>query len=812
MTAIDDKYASLGGSSGFLGNPVSPEQATPDGAGRFRHYQGGSIYWHPATAAHEVHGAIRAKWQSLGWETSFLGYPLTDETTTPDGVGRFNHFQGATVGGASIYWHPSTGAHEVHGAIRGLWSSLGWETSALGYPTSDERDTPHGFARVSDFQRGSIYWDVHRGAYEVYPRPAYRPVPASIGGSWQIPSYGSGVVGMHAALLHTNKVLFFAYDEPEDHHNPGPIPPDLGESAVLDLSSHSHSTPSYSGPTGTAMPNIFCSGHALLPDGRLLVAGGDRETQSRIRSLHVFTPGGAGGSWRHVGMCAEGRWYATCVTLPDGRVLIVGGEKRIAGPGTRNTAFEIFDPASESVSSPIAQPAMSGVGSWISYPFVFVLPNGKLFVHGGTHTTFYDATSFAFTGTTAEAIARPGRNGRTYNLEGTCVLLPLRPETSPPYKAKVMMIGGGGGNPVGIRTDATNTCEIMDTSAASPSWSAAAPMAKRRVMPDSVLLPDGKVLVMNGSSRGAADNGANPVWEAELYDPATNSWRTLAPMSVPRLYHATALLLPDGRVMTAGTDSVWNPDPFHTAETRVELFSPPYLHQGPRPSITAAPETIRYGASVTVQTPQAAEIDEVVLMRCGSCTHSFNSDQRYVGLRITARTGDQVTVTAPPSAFVAPPGKYMLFVLRDGIPSVARFVTVAERLRIALPPVELFEFFLRRKVIVDPRTGAPLPFDPETCPMCSWVVVDKGEASQILVEDGRLRDLVTNGELQVLDMSGARLDREVGGGSNGAAAPLEVHSSVTDAIAKGAAVRALLLEGERVKALVLTEEEIDLAR
>jgi hypothetical protein len=193
-------------------------------------------------------------------------------------------------------------------------------------------------------------------------------------------------------------------------------------------------------------------------------------------------------------------------------------------------------------------------------------------------------------------------------------------------------------------------------------------------MPDAVLLPDGNVLVMNGSSSGYADNGANPVWEAELYNPAANTWTTLCAMQVPRLYHATALLLPDGRVMTAGTDSLWNPDPFHHAELRVELFEPPYLFGGPRPVIAGAPATIAYGAPFAVETPDATSITAASLLRCGSCTHSFNPDQRYVGLVITARDAGSITVLAPPDGFVAPPGYYMLFILREGIPSVARFM------------------------------------------------------------------------------------------------------------------------------------------
>ena len=156
---IRDRWASLGWERSFLGYPLTDETTTPDGVGRYNHFQGGSVYWTPATGAHEVHGAIRGKWASLGWERSFLGYPLTDETTTPDGVGRYNHFQGG-----SVYWTPATGAHEVHGAIRALWASMGWERSFLGYPTSDELSTEDSTGRYSEFQHGSIYWSPGTGA------------------------------------------------------------------------------------------------------------------------------------------------------------------------------------------------------------------------------------------------------------------------------------------------------------------------------------------------------------------------------------------------------------------------------------------------------------------------------------------------------------------------------------------------------------------------------------------------------------------------------------------------------------------------
>ncbi len=162
---IDARYKALGGARGFLGADTIPVTVCPDGVGYYRHYKGGSIYWSPGTGAHEVHGLIRAKWAAMGWEKSFLGYPRTDETVgqDPKKEGRFNHFQGG-----SIYWHPQNGAFEVHGAILAKYRELGAEGSLLGYPTTDETATPDRIGRFNHFQRGSIYWTPSTWAHEVH--------------------------------------------------------------------------------------------------------------------------------------------------------------------------------------------------------------------------------------------------------------------------------------------------------------------------------------------------------------------------------------------------------------------------------------------------------------------------------------------------------------------------------------------------------------------------------------------------------------------------------------------------------------------
>jgi len=161
--AILGLWSALGAQAGFAGYPTTDERGTPDGVGRYNLFSGASIYWTPQTGAHEVRGAIGAKWSGLGSQVSFLGYPLTDETPAPDLAGRFNHFQGG-----SIYWSPWTGDHEVHGAIRDLWASLGWETGFLGYPTTDETRVYDGVGRFSRFADGSVRWSPATGAHEVH--------------------------------------------------------------------------------------------------------------------------------------------------------------------------------------------------------------------------------------------------------------------------------------------------------------------------------------------------------------------------------------------------------------------------------------------------------------------------------------------------------------------------------------------------------------------------------------------------------------------------------------------------------------------
>lgn len=149
-------WAAMGYERGMHGYPRSNELSTPGGRGRFNNFENGGIYWLPGLGARSVYGDIYRKWGEYRWEQGHLGFPVTNETPTPDGVGRFNHFEGG-----SVYWTPGTSSHEVRGSIRERWAALGWERSYLGYPTSDEFAVPGG--RRTNFERGYIVWTAATG-------------------------------------------------------------------------------------------------------------------------------------------------------------------------------------------------------------------------------------------------------------------------------------------------------------------------------------------------------------------------------------------------------------------------------------------------------------------------------------------------------------------------------------------------------------------------------------------------------------------------------------------------------------------------
>jgi hypothetical protein len=396
--------------------------------------------------------------------------------------------------------------------------------------------------------------------------------------------------------------------------------------------------------------DMFCNGMSVLPDGRVFINSGTLAYDPFRGSLRSALYDPATRVFSDTANMAHGRWYPTLTALGDGRVMTFSG---LTETGGSNTTAEIFTPG--------AGWSQEYEAGWTPplYPRQHLLPNGRVVYTGaGTGTRTFDPSSNTWSDIIANTIYT---GSRTY---GSSVLLPLSPADG--YRARVMILGGG--NP------ATATTEVLDLSVASPQWQAGPAMSQPRIEGNATLLPNRKVLAVGGSANDEDANTAS--LRADLFDP------TVSPMTVtsagsnvyPRLYHSNALLLPDARVMVVGGNPVRG-----TFERHIEIYSPAYLFSADgsaatRPTISMAPRTVGYGAAFQVQTPDAASIRSVVLVRPGTPTHAFDNEQRLVGLSYTLGSG-VVNVTAPPHGNIAPPGYYMLFLLNSaGVPSAATFV------------------------------------------------------------------------------------------------------------------------------------------
>jgi hypothetical protein len=238
--------------------------------------------------------------------------------------------------------------------------------------------------------------------------------------------------------------------------------------------------------------------------------------------------------------------------------------------------------------------------------------------------------------------------------------------------SKVLYAGGGGG---GCPGSPQATAEIIDLAAAAPTWSRTGSMAYPRRHNNLTILPDGKVLVTGGTSACGFTNESGAVFAAELWDPATGQWTTLASAAVVRVYHSTTALLPDGRVVSTGSGDGGGA----TQQLTREMYSPPYLFQGTRPTYDLVSTAMHYGQPFTISTPDAASIAKVTIIRLPSTTHAFDMSQRLNTLAFQAGAdGQSLTIQAPAAGRIAPPGPYMLFILNGaGVPSVAQTILLA---------------------------------------------------------------------------------------------------------------------------------------
>lgn len=422
---------------------------------------------------------------------------------------------------------------------------------------------------------------------------------------------------------------------------------------------------------------VFCSGHSLLPDGSLFVSGGTLDNTifdgTNKSSLFDYTTN----TWKTGPDMNAGRWYPTNLALGNGETLVVSGSYCTNG-------FSIC----ENVLYNDTPQVLRTNGTWRDltgatyslplYPWMHLASDGKAYYSGPTQYPIFMNTS----GSGSVTSGRQSLWG--FRDSGSAVMYDVD---------KVLLVGGG--------YPPTNTAEVINlaetgsttcgrTSDSPPCYRYTGSMTYARRHLNTTLLPDGRVLATGGTSGDGFNNpcAANQVKTAEVWSPDSNTWTPWAAASQPRLYHSTAVLLRDGRVLVGGSTYAGADGSCAAvdAQYQTEIFSPPYLYNSDgttatRPGITTAPTSVTYGQTFSVGVSggqlNASRISKVTLVRLSSVTHSFNQNQRFNNLSFY-RFASNLNVTMPTNANACPPGHYMLFIINDsGVPSVAQIVKVS---------------------------------------------------------------------------------------------------------------------------------------
>lgn len=450
---------------------------------------------------------------------------------------------------------------------------------------------------------------------------------AATRGQWAA-TFQTPVVGIHLHLLPTGKVLFWG---------------ERGAAQIWD--------PANPGAGFTPVSKtfqIFCSGHTFLPDGRLLIAGGTISgTRGDARAV-IFDP--SSNTWSPTGSMAQGRYYPTLTVLPTGGILAISGSDETG------TVVPIPEVGNGSTWRRLTAAGLSIANPY--YPSMFVAPNGRVFLAGFQGTTRYLST---------------GGDGQ-WTTVGNRLVADRRLGSAVMYAPGKILYAGGGDPP-------TSSAEVIDLNQAAPAWRSVPGMRFARRQMNATILADGQVLVTNGTSGPGFNDVSAAVHEAELWNPATESWTTMAREVVGRTYHSAAVLLPDGRVLSIGSGEGGGVS-YENSQFTGQVFSPPYLFNADgtpagRPTITSAPARISYGATFTVETPDAGSVTRGTLIRLSSATHAFNQSQLIYPLTFSATGATTLRAAGPTGANLATPGPYLLFLLNArGVPSMARMVMV----------------------------------------------------------------------------------------------------------------------------------------
>lgn len=476
--------------------------------------------------------------------------------------------------------------------------------------------------------------------------------PQAATGKWDSPVPWD-IVPLHMTLLPTGKVLAWGKLETNGTMSmprlwdPGNGLPTSARMVALDTM-------------------LFCSGHTLMADGRVMVSGGHKADDEGLDVTNIFDP--VSETWASgLPKMAKGRWYPTVTTLADGRVITVAGR--------------------DSSSRTVLIPEIWENSRWVQlpgasynlpyYPRDFVAPNGRLFEAGERiKSRWLDVDATSATG-----------RGRWYTAAGFAHVWPYNRDygSAVMYEAgKILYAGGGGyltwGSPDPKSPTPTQTAEIIDLNATAPKWTKTSDMHFARRHLNATILPDGQVLVTGGTSAGGFNTLSGAVHAAEVWNPSNGTWTVLASNTIDRGYHSVSLLMPDGTVLHGAGGDAAVPNgggAQYPRQTNHEIFHPPYLFKGARPTISSvSPTTIGYNQKLTVTTPNAGQITAVRWIRLGSVTHAFDASQRANTLSFT-RTATQLKVTTPLQNRRAPPGYYLVFVLnRNGVPSTGKIVKV----------------------------------------------------------------------------------------------------------------------------------------
>jgi galactose oxidase len=484
-----------------------------------------------------------------------------------------------------------------------------------------ESDGVPSITRLTTLERGSLRIStdeesetLENGSQVCPPNELVQPGATS--GEWTAP-FPWPHVAVHVHLLPDGRVLSWGRQG-----TPLLYDPSLGTFDEVPSSTH-----------------VFCGGHAFLSDGRLLVSGGHLDDRRGLPDANLFDH--TTQSWIPIQKMSYARWYPTNTTLANGEMLILAGTDEA---GRDVEIPEVWDGSSWRALTGAARPLPY-------YPRTFLAPNGLVFYAGELEESGY---------------LDPSGNGRWIPV-ATSLYGRRDYGSAVMYAPGKVMILGGSDPPDG---EPTRSVELIDLNDAAPSWRYTQQMSHARRHLNATLLLDGQVLVTGGTRSAGFSDRSGAVHAAELWDPATEQWTQLAENQVSRVYHSTTLLLPDGRVLHAGSGD----GPGVPRELTAELFSPPYLFRGVRPVIDDVPETISYGQPFPITTSDAGQVVRVTLLRLSSVTHAFDQSQRFVELAFR-RTAGGLTVTAPAANVVAPPGPYLLAILNSaGIPSVAQIL------------------------------------------------------------------------------------------------------------------------------------------